>query len=307
MAEIPVPGPAVRFDYQSLDTTADRLYIAHMDEGTLLVIDVKNQQVVANLNGFPKIHGVWVVPELGRLYASVTDRQQVAVVDLRDLHVMARVNGIDYPDGIAYAPNVRRLFVSDEKGGEDAVIDVFADTLARRIGLGGEAGNTVYDPVSACIFVAVHELNEIAVINPETDQIVEHVALPGIERPHGIVLDVARRVAFVAGEGNARVGVLDLTTKRVIATYSVGADPDVLALDPSWGRLYVGTESGTVSSFTEVAAHDGIRLVRDGDFSLPHAHTVAVDPRTHLIYFPLEDIDGAPVLRVMTASPPGRS
>ena len=306
VAEIPVPGPAVRFDYQSLDTTADRLYVAHMDAGTLLVIDVKNQRVVADLSGFPKVHGVWAVPELGRVYASVTEHQQVAVVEMNDLSVLARVGGIAYPDGIAYAPNVRRIFVSDEHGGEDAVIDVFADTLITHIPLGGEAGNTVYDPVTACILVAVHEKNEIAVINPETNQIVAHVPVTGLQSPHGIALDAARRIAFVAGEGNARVAVLDLTSDRVIATYKVGEDPDVLALDPEWGRLWVASESGTVSSFTEVQAHDGIRLVRDGDFELPHAHTVAVDPRTHLIYLPLQDVDGAPVLRVMSASPPGR-
>jgi len=301
-----VPGPPVRFDYQSLDTTTDRLYIAHMDAGTLLVVDVKNQRVVADVSGFSEVHGVWAVPELGRVYASVTGRQQVAVVDMRDLSVLARVSGIDYPDGIAYAPNVRRIFVSDEHGGEDVAIDVFADTLVSRMRWGGEAGNTVYDPVTACILVAVHEKNAIAVIDPETDRIVEEVAVPGVQSPHGIALDVARRVAFVAGESNARVGVLDLTSERVIATYSVGADPDVLAFDPGWGRLYVGTESGTVSAFTEVAARDGIRLVRDGDFALPHAHTVAVDPRTHLIYFPLQDMGGAPVLRIMSATPPGR-
>jgi len=296
----------VRFDYQSLDTAADRLYVAHMDAGTLLVVDVKNQRVVADLSGFSEVHGVWAVPELGRVFASVTGHQQVAVVDMRDLSVVARVGGIDYPDGIAYAPNVRRIFVSDEHGGADAVIDVFADTLVTRIPLGGQAGNTVYDPVTACILVAVHEKNEIAVIDPETNHIVAHVAVPGVESPHGIALDVGRRVAFVAGERNARVAVVDLTTRRVIATYTVGADPDVLAFDPEWGRLYVGTESGTVSAFTEISVRDGIQLVRDGDFTLPHAHTVAVDPRTHLIYFPLQDIDGSPVLRIMTATPPGR-
>jgi DNA-binding beta-propeller fold protein YncE len=305
VAEIPVPGPAVRFDYQSLDTTTDRLYVAHMDAGTLLIVDVKTQRVVADLGGFSEVHGVWAVPELGRLYASVTGRQQVVVVDMRNDSVLARISGIDYPDGIAYAPNVRRIFVSDEHGGADAVIDVYADTLVTRIPLGGEAGNTVYDPVTACILVAVHERNEIAVIDPETNRIVAHVPVPGIQRPHGIALDAARRVAFVAGETNARIAVLDLTSDRVVATYSVGAEPDVLAFDPAWGRLYVGTESGTVSAFTEIAARDGMHLVRDGDFALPHAHTVAVDPRTHLIYFPLQDIGGAPVVRVMTATPPG--
>jgi hypothetical protein len=34
----------------------------------------------------------------------------------------------------------------------------------------------------------------------------------------------------------------------------------------------------------------------------PNAHSVAVDPATHRVYFPLENIKGHPVLRVMDAS-----
>ena len=33
----------------------------------------------------------------------------------------------------------------------------------------------------------------------------------------------------------------------------------------------------------------------------PNAHTVAVDPATHRVYFPLENVGGHPVLRVMDA------
>ncbi len=31
VADIPLPGPAVRFDHQSLDLSSGRLYIAHMN------------------------------------------------------------------------------------------------------------------------------------------------------------------------------------------------------------------------------------------------------------------------------------
>ncbi len=31
----------------------------------------------------------------------------------------------------------------------------------------------------------------------------------------------------------------------------------------------------------------------------PNAHTVAVDPRTHLVYFALENVGGLPLLRLM--------
>jgi hypothetical protein len=40
-------------------------------------------------------------------------------------------------------------------------------------------------------------------------------------------------------------------------------------------------------------------LVSEGGLFMPHAHTVCIDPGTHLVYFPLQDIDGHPVLRIM--------
>jgi hypothetical protein len=37
---------------------------------------------------------------------------------------------------------------------------------------------------------------------------------------------------------------------------------------------------------------------------MPHAHTVSVDPRTHLAYFPLQNVDEHPLLRIMAAGKP---
>jgi hypothetical protein len=88
---------------------------------------------------------------------------------------------------------------------------------------------------------------------------------------------------------------VDLRTFEVVQRERVGEDPDVLAFDPAWGRLYVAAESGRLTVFT--AGDTG--LVRDGAVEVPHAHTVSVDPRTHRVYLPLQDVDGHPRLRIM--------
>src|SRR5437762_972045 len=49
VADIPMPGPAVRFDYQSLDQDQGRLYISHMNADQLVVFDITTRQVLANL------------------------------------------------------------------------------------------------------------------------------------------------------------------------------------------------------------------------------------------------------------------
>ena len=38
IADVPLPGPAKRFDYQSFDSTTGRLYISHMRGDRLVVI-----------------------------------------------------------------------------------------------------------------------------------------------------------------------------------------------------------------------------------------------------------------------------
>jgi DNA-binding beta-propeller fold protein YncE len=111
--DIPVPGPAVRFDYQTFDPSSGRLYIAHMNADQLVAFDTSKRQVVANLDGFRRVHGVTVAPEIHRLYASVTGNHQVAAVDTESLKTLGTAGPIMYPDGLACAPKQDKVFVSD--------------------------------------------------------------------------------------------------------------------------------------------------------------------------------------------------
>jgi DNA-binding beta-propeller fold protein YncE len=295
VADIPLPGPAARFDYQSLDPADGRLYIAHMNADQLVVFDTKKREVVANLDGLHRVHGVLAVPELGRVYASVTDDHEVVVVDRATLKTIARVVDIKYPDALAYASSVHRVFVSDEHGNADVVIDAQSNTVVSTIPLGGAAGNTVYDPVSDKVFVAVHGKNELVVIDPLLAKIKAGTALTWLDDPHGVALDTEEQLAFVAGAGNNKVVVVDLKSMQMGPPFTVGRDPDVLAFDQGTKRLYVAAESGHIYVFHE--ANRALEL--EGDFHLPHGHTVAVDSKTHLVYFPLEEVKGKPVLRIM--------
>ncbi len=296
VADIPLPGPAVRFDYQNFDASSGRLYISHMDADHVVIFDVASRKVVANLGGFKRVHGVLAVPERHRLYVAATGDHRIAVVETQTLETIATPGPVTYPDGLAYAPQQNRVFVSDEHGGSaDAVIDATTNRLITSIPLGGEAGNTVFDPVSGHILVSVHQINMLVTIDPATNRIIDRCPLPGIRNPHGIALDTANHLAFVGGEDNHSLALVDLTSMKLLSTYEVGDEPDVLAFDPGLNRLYVASEAGTVSVFQ---SHDK-KLTLLGSIQMPHAHSVAVDPRTHLVYFPLENIHSQPLLRIM--------
>ena len=95
------------------------------------------------------------------------------------------------------------------------------------------------------------------------------------------------------------LAVFDLDAKKMTAIHSVGADPDVLAFDSVFGRLYVSAESGIITIFDE----HGRALGKAGEgFFAANAHSVGVDSRTHRVYFPLQNIGGKPVLRIAVPS-----
>ena len=114
-----------------------------------------------------------------------------------------------------------------------------------------------------------------------------------------MLIDSEHRLAFAACEDNSKLVVFDLETKKGTATLSVGADPDVLAFDPGLHRIYVSAESGVIAIFDE--RDRGLQKVGEGMFA-PNAHSVAVDPSTHRIYFPLQNMNGKPVLRIAAPS-----
>jgi hypothetical protein len=80
---------------------------------------------------------------------------------------------------------------------------------------------------------------------------------------------------------------------KITGTASIGQSPDVLAFDTSLRRLYVSAESGEIAIFAE-RAHGLEKLAQE--LLAPEAHVVAVDSRTHLVYFPLQT---GPTLRIM--------
>lgn len=293
--DIPLPGPATRFDYQSINPVTRRLFINHMNAGRLIVFDLDSSRVVGEVAGLDRATGVWAVPAHHIVYVSAAGRHEVAGIDDRTLTISARVGGIRFPDGIGYAPVEHKVFVSDEAGGVDVVIDARTNTKRSTIALGGEAGNTHYDSASHCVLVAVQTRNQLVAIDPVTERIVARYDLAGADHPHGFTLDEAGRLAFISCLGNAKLLVVDLRTMKVLATHPVGDDPDVLAWDAAWRRLYVASESGVVRTFVV----DGETLHLAGEVRAPHAHSVAVDPRTHRVYLPLENIEGRPLLRVM--------
>ena len=296
VADVQLPGQPSRFDYQSVDSKRRRLFIAHLGAGRVISFDLAKQRVAGVVGGVSDVRGVLAVPSLGLLYAAATGTRQLMTFDERTLRKRAVAPAGAFPDGIAYDPVGKRVFVSDVSGRRVTVFHARTGKRFGAVGLAGTPGNVQYDSRTRRIVVAVGSRDELAAIDPKSLRVVKRVHLSGCEDPHGVEVVGASRRAFVACEGNASLVVVDLKAMRQRAVFAVGAGPDVLDFDPGLNRLYVASESGIVTVFQ---AKDG-ETAKLGEAKLDErAHSVAVDPATHRVYFPLENVAGRPVLRVM--------
>lgn len=298
VADIPLGGPSGRFDYATFDARHDVLWLNQMGADRTLVFNPKTRAVVGVVDGLSRPTGITLVPELGLAFVSESRSDHVAAVSLATGKVTARFPAGRFPDGSAWVPEVGRLFVSNEAGGVETVIGGKPLHVEATIDLGGQAGMSGWDPISQRVLVNVQTRNQIVAIDPHGLKIVARVTLPPTCRHnHGLLVDAADRLAFVACDGNAKLLALALPDlKPVQPPLELGTDPDVLALDATRHRLVVAAESGVVALF---AITDGRLKPLWRGLVGPDAHVVAIDPSTGDLYFPLKAVHGRPVLRVM--------
>lgn len=294
--DYPLPGKATRWDYMDLDASRSRLFIAHLGDSAMVVVDTKTKAVVGTIANIGEVHGVIAVPELGRAYATATKTNEVVTIDATSLKILARIKTGIHPDGLAYAPEAHKVYVSDESGKTETVVDAQTNKRVATIPLGSEVGNTKYDPASKHIFVNAQETSELIEIDPATDKILQRIPVPGAEGNHGLFIEPILRLAFIACQGNNKLLVMDLRTKKVVSGFDVAGRPDVLAYDAKLGMLYVASESGAIYLFR--VSDKGVSPAGKKEVGA-NAHTVAVDPATHEVYLPLKESGKPPVLRVM--------
>jgi len=300
VGQLTLPGDGSRFDYASLDSGRGLLFIAHLGASEIIEVDVRTRRVVRVVHGIDHVHGVLVVPGLGRVYATATGANQLVAIDEATGAVLARADTGAYPDGLAYDSADGSIWTTNESAGTETVLD--AGTLRTRgtVRLGDSVGNVAYDPLARRILVDVQSDNSVAAIDPTTLAVTHRMHLPGCDHAHGLALDPADRLAFVACDDNAVLLTVDLTGWRVTDTVRVGADPDVLSYDSAGRRLAVAAESGWVT----VLDRAGARLhVVGRDHLADGAHVVTLDPTNHLAYLPVpQGLDGRPALLIEKVS-----
>jgi YVTN family beta-propeller protein len=305
VADVALPGGSTRFDYQEIDAPNSHLVVAHMNDASVLVLNIADASVAKVLPNIPSPRGVAVGD--GRIFVTSTPSQLV-IIDGRALSEIARVPTGTAPDGVGYDPIDHVVGVSDQGDGAVSLIPAMGAGRRAPVPLGSETGNVIFDPGRRVFWAAVvvsSPPDKLVQIDPVANTVTTRIDLPGCSGAHGVRLHPDGSSAFVACEGNSMLVRVDLGRARMVASAATGSGPDVMAIDPGLGWLYVAAESGDLVVFD--IGQPGLVTI-DKEHPGDNAHSVAVDPATHRVFFPLmAGPNGSPVMRIMQpklASPP---
>jgi DNA-binding beta-propeller fold protein YncE len=300
IAEVDLPGKATRFDYQDIDQANGHLVIAHMNDNALLVVNLADGALVKTFPNMPTVRGVVVASDVNAIFATVAPNQ-VVIIDSVKLSETKRVTTGTSPDGIAWDDTHKIIGVSDQ--GDGALSLLTESGLGRRIQikLGAETGNVVFDKVRSVFWITVVPsagADKLVAVDPVSAKVVNTLALPGCTGAHGLRIHPGGNSAYIACEGNSTLARIELEGAHAITTAKTGAGPDVLAIDPSLGWLYIASESGDLDIFD--LRQPGLAGVGK-EMPGKNAHTLAVDAVSHHVFLPLpEGSKGSPVLRILS-------
>ncbi|MGH7296969.1 MAG: YncE family protein, partial [Polyangiaceae bacterium] len=244
LADVPLPGGSTRFDYQEIDAPKGHLVVAHMNDASVLVLDLADASVAKLLPNIPTPRGVAVGD--GRIFVTSTPSQLV-IIDGSALTEIARVPTGTAPDGVGYDPVDHVVGVSDQQDGAVSLIPSMGTGQRTPVSIGKETGNVIYDAGRGVFWAAAVQSappDQLVQIDPVAKKATTRIDLPGCQGAHGVRLHPDGKSAFVVCEDNNVLVRVDLSGAGVLASAPTGSGPDVMAIDPGLGWIYVAAESG---------------------------------------------------------------
>jgi DNA-binding beta-propeller fold protein YncE len=252
------------------------------------VIDVSTGNVVADIGGQKRSHGVAIVPDARRGFISDGGSGVVWIFDLKSHAILGKVAAADDADGIIYDRASNRVLVMcgdahrlvalapdvNPSGGKaDATLD-----------LGGSPEFAVSDEAGK-VYVNIADKDEVAVVDTKQMKILARWPIAPGDKPTGMSMDRATRRLFI-GCRNKKLIVMNADDGKIVADFPIGAFVDATAF--RGGLAFASCGDGTLTVVREVSP-DKFELAQVLKTQIG-ARTMAVDPSGELIYLPTSDL-----------------
>lgn len=260
----------------ALDTVAHRGYVVNAGSGTVSIVDLQAERVVATVRTDLHPYAIAVDSRLHRAYVSNVFSNQLTMIDGATNQVTVLKAGSQ--DALLVEPQLHEIWLcsyeSDHLGlldetdltirsipsvnhvwaltpglrvGEIFAVSIGSDELLRihpgesaaRVKVGSMPDALAIDNNRRRIYVANYADNSVTVLDADTLKTVTTV--PVGRTPQALAIDPVRQRVYVANTHDSTVSVLDIKDNRVTRTVPVAGVPYQLKLDPESGDVYAAT------------------------------------------------------------------
>ena len=276
---VTIPGP-IGWDYVTVDATSRRVYVSHSTQ--VEVLDADTLKVIGTIPGTPGVHGIAVVPEIGKGFITAGKADAVVIFDLSSLQSTSQVATGKKPDAIAYDPATKHIFAMNGSSETATAINAADGSVSATIELGGGPESAVADG-KGNVWVNLENKSQMVHIDSRSLAVKDRWPLAPCEEPSSLSFDAQNRRLF-AGCRNHLMAVVDADSGKVLATYPIGDHVDASAFDPSARLIFLSTGDGHISIYRQDAA-DKYTLVENLS-TFPGSKTMGFDSKTHRIFLP---------------------
>jgi DNA-binding beta-propeller fold protein YncE len=266
------------WDYLKLDSEARRLYISRATK--VVVIDADSGKSVGEIPDTPGVHGIALVPEIGKGFTSNGREDTVSVFDLKTLKTLTKIKVGNRPDAIWYDSATKRVFTFNAGSKDATAIDPAKGEVVGKIPLGGKPEFAASDG-KGTVFVNLEDKNELFALDASNLTVKERWPLPGCDEPSGLAMDQKNRRLFV-GCGNKVMPIVNADNGKILASLPIGDGVDATAFDDQNGLAFASCGEGVLTVVREEAPDKF--SVAENVKTQKGARTMAIDSKTHQVY-----------------------
>ena len=285
--QIPLGGEG-RWDYVTLDTAGNRLFIARQTR--VMVVDPASGKLLGEIPGLNGAHGVALDYTTGHGFATSGHDGQVVMFDLKSLRALGKDRAADDADAVLYDPASKHVFTFNGDARSSTVIDPVTGKAIGNIPLGGkpEFGVSAGD---GKLYANIEDRGEMVEIDAKSQRVTRRWSLAPCTEPTGLAIDRAHHRLFSVCH-NKVMAISDANAGKVIGTVPIGGGVDDDGFDPATNLAFASNGEGTLTVVQEdsPASFHAVGSVPTSR----GARTMAVDPRTHRVYTVTADLGPAP-------------
>ena len=266
------------WDYVTTDPPNHRLFIARQNR--VMVVDMNDGHLIAEVTGINGAHGVALAPGTGRGFATSGDDGSVVMFDLETYKTLARIPAGDDADAIIYDPSSSRVISFNGDAKTATVIDPKKGTRIANIALGGkpEAGQSARN---GKIYVNLVDSSQIVEIDAKTLSVTRRWSTLPCKNPVSMAIDTRRQRLF-SGCRSGVLAVSDYRNGKVITTVPIGRGVDGAGYDPIRRDVYASNGEGTLTVIHQDSP-DSYRVVENVQ-TAQGGRTMALDPASRRIF-----------------------